>query len=145
MVIAVDFDGTCVTSDFPNVGKEIGAAHVLRALDKNGHSIILNTIRSSRGDRDILKEAVDWFKSHYITLYGINEHPDQKEWTTSPKVYADLYIDDAALGIPLIEEIRFRPFVDWIHVLYMLQDKKLVTPGQVYRTIPLIIEDLKKL
>lgn len=25
MIIAVDFDGTCVTHEFPRVGKEIGA------------------------------------------------------------------------------------------------------------------------
>lgn len=30
MIIAVDFDGTCVTHEFPYVGKEIGAAEVLK-------------------------------------------------------------------------------------------------------------------
>lgn len=29
MIIAVDFDGTCVTHEFPKVGEEIGAAPVL--------------------------------------------------------------------------------------------------------------------
>ena len=30
MIIAVDFDGTCIMHDFPNVGKNIGAEIVLR-------------------------------------------------------------------------------------------------------------------
>jgi hypothetical protein len=32
MIIAVDFDGTCVTHDFPHVGKDIGAVPVLKEL-----------------------------------------------------------------------------------------------------------------
>lgn len=32
MVIAVDFDGTCVTHEFPKIGKDIGAIPVLRKL-----------------------------------------------------------------------------------------------------------------
>ena len=32
MDIAIDFDGTCVTHEFPLVGKDIGAAPVLKAL-----------------------------------------------------------------------------------------------------------------
>ena len=65
MVIAVDFDGTCVTHEFPEIGKEIGAVPVLRFLVNQGHQIVLNTMRSSRdGHRDVLKEAIgdDWDK-----------------------------------------------------------------------------------
>lgn len=40
MIIAVDFDGTCVTHEFPRVGKEIGAAEVLKELTDKGHKII---------------------------------------------------------------------------------------------------------
>ena len=40
MYIAVDFDGTCVTHDYPEVGKDIGAAPVLRALRERGHHIM---------------------------------------------------------------------------------------------------------
>lgn len=32
MFIAVDFDGTCVANEYPNIGREIGAAEVLRGL-----------------------------------------------------------------------------------------------------------------
>jgi hypothetical protein len=62
-----------------------------------------------------LDEAINWFKERDIPLYGINEDPGQKEWTQSPKVFANLYIDDAALGAPLMfdETISDRPFIYW--------------------------------
>lgn len=129
MVIAVDFDGTCVTHEFPEIGKNIGAAPVLRCLAENGHNIILHTMRSKRQDRDILQEAIDWFRANGIPLYGVNENPSQKNWTQSPKVYAHIYIDDAALGIPLVYGDG-RPYVDWIAVIRWLLENKLITAGQ---------------
>ena len=103
MIIAIDFDGTCVTHDFPKVGKDIGAVPVLKQLVENGHKLILWTMRSDgRNTGDVLISAVQWFADNDIPLYGINENPNQKSWTQSPKVYAELYIDDAAFGCPLI-------------------------------------------
>ena len=46
MTINIDFDGTCVTHDFPKVGKSIGAEKVLKRLTDNGHQLILFTMRS---------------------------------------------------------------------------------------------------
>ena len=111
MYIAIDFDGTCVTHDYPRVGKDIGAAYVLKKLTDSGHQLILNTMRSG----DELADAVQWFIDNDIPLYGANENPTQKSWTASPKVYAHLYIDDAALGCPLKMDnaISNRPFVNW--------------------------------
>ena len=48
MTINIDFDGTCVTHEFPNVGKSIGAEKVLKRLVDNGHQLILFTMRSDR-------------------------------------------------------------------------------------------------
>jgi hypothetical protein len=120
MIIAVDFDGTCVTHDYPNIGKDIGAVPVLKELVENGHKIILYTMR---WDKE-LKEAVQWFESNDIPLFGINENLTQRKWTKSPKIYAHLYIDDAALGVPLIldEGMSNRPFVDWKAVNVLLQN-----------------------
>ena len=111
MYIAVDFDGTCVTHDYPRIGKEIGATKVLKRLVKAGHKLILNTMRSGKE----LQDAIHWFNKNEIELYGVNENPTQKRWTTSPKVYAHMYIDDAAFGCPLLNVPDFsdRPFVDW--------------------------------
>ena len=36
-IIAVDFDGTCVTHEYPKVGRDIGAAAVLKDLVAAGH------------------------------------------------------------------------------------------------------------
>ena len=111
MYIAVDFDGTCVTHDYPRIGKEIGATKVLKHLVEAGHKLILNTMRSGKE----LQDAIHWFNKNEIELYGVNENPIQKHWTTSPKVYAHMYIDDAAFGCPLLNVPDFsdRPFVDW--------------------------------
>ena len=49
-----------------------------------------------------------------IKLFGINTNPNQLSWTESPKAYADIYVDDAAFGCPLIRPEGFkRPCVDW--------------------------------
>jgi hypothetical protein len=111
MYIAIDFDGTCVTHDYPRVGKDIGAVPVLKKLTDSGHQLILNTMRSG----DELADAIQWFIDNDIPLYGVNENPTQKSWTASPKVYAHLYIDDAALGCPLMFDhtVSNRPFVNW--------------------------------
>jgi hydroxymethylpyrimidine pyrophosphatase-like HAD family hydrolase len=109
MIIAVDFDGTCVTHEYPNVGKDVGAAPVLRALVENGHKLILWTMRSGR----FLMDAKDWFDQNKIELWGINCNPEQKSWTESPKAYAQLYLDDAAYGAPLIQDAHPRAYFDW--------------------------------
>ncbi len=139
MEIAIDFDGTCVKHEFPNVGEDIGAAPVLKRLVNEGHNLILYTMRSNCTDNNgaskefpevtngnFLDDAIDWFKRNDIPLYAIQTNPQQKEWTTSPKCYAQLYIDDAALGAPLrldkdpdIEESR--PYIDWQSVEMILE------------------------
>lgn len=135
MIIAVDFDGTCVTHEFPNVGKDIGAVPVLKRLVEKGHHIILHTMRShSNGkvgnfdkngnpiERDTLQDAIDWFEKNGIPLLGVNENPTQKRWTSSPKIFAHIYIDDAALGVPLKSDPQLsdRPYVNWKEIMNWL-------------------------
>lgn len=138
MDICVDFDGTCVTHDFPNVGKDIGAVPVLKALVEKGHRLILFTMRSdienpTSDDKRIhavggqyLQDAINWFKENEIPLYGIQTNPSQKSWTTSPKAHGNVYIDDCALGCPLSTEGHSRPYVDWKSVEKMLISKKIL-------------------
>ena len=119
--IVLDFDGTVVKHRYPAVGEDIGAAPVLKRLVQNGHKLLLNTMRSRNSSGvDTLQPALDWFTSRGIPLYGINENPNQKKWTSSPKVYGNIYIDDAALGAPLkrdtdtlTEGIPTPPYLDW--------------------------------
>jgi hypothetical protein len=134
MDICVDFDGTCVTHDFPIIGKDIGSVSVLKSLVENGHKIILFTMRSDNPDHEkpeyryTLTEAVNWFKEKDIPLHGINTNPEQHIWTSSPKAYGQLYIDDAALGIPLLQDEDYgkRPFVNWVMVHAMLKIKGII-------------------
>ena len=113
LVIAVDFDGTCVTHEYPYIGQDVGAVPVLRELVEQGHRLILYTMRSGK----LEKEALAWFQQHDIPLYAVNKNPTQKQWTKSPKVHADVYIDDGALGCPLIRSANTsRPYVDWVKV-----------------------------
>ena len=123
-VIAVDFDGTCVEHNYPAIGMDVeGAVDVLRTLNKHGHRIILNTMRS--GQR--LEAAVRWFRDRKIELWAVNRNPEQEQWTSSPKVYADIYIDDSALGCPLIflEGVR-RPVVNWSKVRQLLESDGII-------------------
>jgi len=122
MKIAVDFDGTCVDHKFPEVGEDAPfVVDVLQELVDAGHKLILNTMRSGQ----YLEEAVQWFVEREIPLSGINADPAQSSWTQSPKVFADLYIDDAALGSPCKMFPGFsRKCVSWTAVREELLDLK---------------------
>lgn len=92
--MAVDFDGTCVKHRYPMVGEDVdGAVSVLKELVRKGHKIILYTMRGG----DTLDDAISWFIDNDIELWGINRNPEQYRWSSSPKVFANLYIDDAPL------------------------------------------------
>lgn len=105
MIIAIDFDGTCVTNNFPNMGEDIGAAPVLRELVEAGHKLLLWTVR----DRGPLMDARQWFQDNEIQLWAVNHNPDNP--TSSPKVHAKIFIDDRALGAPLTGVGK--PHLDW--------------------------------
>lgn len=138
MIIAIDFDGTCVTHEYPNVGQDVdGAVSTLNSLVESGHQLILFTMRSDQTDpvsgevlagKGYLSDAVDWFNRHGIPLYGVQTNPTQSSWTSSPKAHAELYIDDAALGCPVLtnKSISSRPFVDWRLVRNILMDDGII-------------------
>ena len=115
MIIAVDFDGTCVEHKYPDIGLNVpGAVTALKELATSGHKLILYTMRSG----EELDAACKWFFENEIPLWCANANPMQSEWTLSPKVYAHKYIDDAAIGCPLRPGIQgTRPMVDWTLVM----------------------------
>lgn len=116
LTFAIDFDGTCVKHSYPEIGEDIGAVPVLKELVANGHRLVLFTMRSG----ETLDVAVKWFSDNDIPLFGINTNPTQGTWTKSPKAYANMYIDDAALGAPLVHTEGSRPWIDWDKVLDVL-------------------------
>jgi len=124
LVIGIDFDGTMVTQKYPEIGEELELAiEVLEQLQDAGHKLILYTMRS--GER--LVQAVEYMEENGIELYGVNENPAQHHWTKSPKIFCNIYIDDAALGCPLDEDHDdTRPVVDWYEVEKMLKEKGIL-------------------
>ena len=116
-VVAVDFDGTVVKHAYPEIGEIVPfAIEGLHAFQERDWQIILNTMRSG----EYLDAAVDFLAGEGIELYGVNVNPTQCHWTNSTKCYAPLYIDDAALGCPLIYPAGERPFVDWQAIFYLM-------------------------
>ena len=132
MILGIDFDGTCVTHAYPDVGQDIGAVPVLQALVAAGHQLILWTMRSDGRDdptENSLQPAVDWFARHGIPLHGINQNPDQAVWTKSPKAYCHYYVDDAAVGVPLVRSETARPYIDWVLLRLLLVELLLLPDG----------------
>ncbi len=97
MIIAVDFDGTIVEHKFPDIGKErLFAFETLKALQRNGHILILWTYRSGR----LLDEAVEYCRKNGIEFYAVNRSYPEEEYSDdiSRKVNAELFIDDRNFG-----------------------------------------------
>lgn len=138
MDICIDFDGTCVTHEFPRIGEDIGAVPVLKELVAAGHKLILFTMRSDRKtkkkigsetvvvEENFLTDAINWFVENGIELYGVQKNPKQRFWTSSPKAYGHLYIDDANLGCPLIVPEEGRPYADWIGIRNFLVERAIL-------------------
>lgn len=118
LCFGIDFDGTCVLHKYPLVGTPVPhCINVLKRIQKEGGLLILWTMRSD----GYLQDAVKYLTDNGITLYGINTNPRQHTWTNSPKAEAQIYIDDAALGCPLIYPGEGqRPYVDWKKVEELL-------------------------
>ncbi|MEL6810909.1 MAG: hydrolase [Bacteroidota bacterium] len=95
--IAVDFDGTIVEDNYPNIGKpQLFAFETMKQLQEQGHRLILWTYRHGRA----LDEAVAFCEENGITFYAINKSfPEEKfDEKYSRKVNADLFIDDRNFG-----------------------------------------------
>lgn len=110
-IVAVDFDGTIVDHRFPEIGAPVPEAlRVLRRLVDLKFRIIVWTMRSE----EFLKAAQDFMAKHLIDVWSFNANPTQHTWSSSPKAYAHYYIDDSAIGCPLLTVPGFaRPCVDW--------------------------------
>lgn len=97
MIIAVDFDGTIVRSNYPVIlGEQPYAGEALRKLHAQGHYIIIWTCRCG----DQLLKAINWLLEHQIPFDRINDHNPEnvaKYGEGGNKVYAHCYIDDKNL------------------------------------------------
>jgi hypothetical protein len=95
MRIAVDFDGTLCEFAFPKIGKQT-----------QDQKELMETLiqKQKEGDNEqypVLTEAIEWCRERGLEFDAVNENlPGQKKLSgPSPKVMADVYIDDLALNI----------------------------------------------
>jgi len=134
MYIAVDFDGTIVDHAYPDIGKPVPhALDWLTIWQAYGAKIILFTMRDNRLIAgNTLGQAMDYLRKAGIEPHGANWNPEQDSWTSSNKVYANIYVDDAAFGCPLIKIDGFnRKCVDWSIVGPQIEDKLLANLGDL--------------
>ena len=106
MIIAVDFDKTIHTGEWPDIGSPLPyVIEMMQRLRKDKHFLILWTCREGKTQT----EAVNWMSLHSIPFDLVNEnHPDiiAKYGGNSRKIYADFYIEDKQVGgLPRWDEI----------------------------------------
>lgn len=141
MIIAIDFDGTIVEDRYPDIGVPVvGAFEWMKKFQAAGAKLILYTMRSDDDievygyERRELLVALNFCREHGIEFWAANENPEQKEWTSSPKVHAHRYIDDRAAGVPLKPAAVGGPLVvDWDAIGPGLLKEILVRCGHVWR------------
>ncbi|MBO4621708.1 MAG: hypothetical protein J5635_03445 [Paludibacteraceae bacterium] len=99
MTIAVDFDGTIVTHEYPKIGKPIPfAIDTLLKLQEERHRIILWTAREGQ----LLQDAIDYCQKKGLEFYAVNSNYPEESMLTDVlkprKLTVDLFIDDRNLG-----------------------------------------------
>lgn len=135
MTIAVDFDGTIVTHEYPRIGKEIPfAIQTLKMLASEGHRLILWSVREG----SLLEEAVNWCRERGLEFYAVNkDFPEEdvdKNMRYSRKLKADVWIDDRNVGgLP-----------DWGTIYRIISEKKTYEEVMHECGIPMHEEPKKK-
>ena len=118
--IAIDFDGTIVTHEYPKIGTELPfATETLKMLIKDHHRLILWTVREGQ----LLQDAIDWCRERGVEFWAINkDYPEESEANNnhfSRKIKADYFIDDRNIGgLP-----------DWGQIYHIIKE------GKSYRSL----------
>lgn len=137
MIIAIDFDGTIAKwAKFPNIGTLVpNSREVINRLYDSGHKIIIWTCRGKGGEESVVK----WLQDNDVRYHSINMNTHSVTFDPSPKVIADLYIDDKSAMCPLtFDSIPYdlsfqwaeKPnnvYVDWDVLEYWLKEKGYYT------------------
>ena len=102
MIFAIDFDGTIVEHKFPEIGALLpGAKETINALVDAGHRVIIWTCRTSQdhaGPNSSIWAVHKFLTENGIKFTTINNNVPDLSFQPSPKVYADVYIDDRNFG-----------------------------------------------
>ena len=115
MIIAIDFDDTIATYGYPDIiGARLikDAKKVINKLYSQGHTILIWSCRSSYKKANV--DAMKWLDQQGVLYHQFNREAPQTifnwrfvpDYMWSPKIYADIYIDDKQVGgLPSWEEI----------------------------------------
>ena len=100
MIIAVDFDGTIVEHDYPEIGApKKNAIKTLKDLQKAGHLIIIWTCRCE----PYLSPMTKYLNDNGFYPDAVNANLGSVRGMAMPKIFANMYIDDK----------NFPPFPGW--------------------------------
>jgi hydroxymethylpyrimidine pyrophosphatase-like HAD family hydrolase len=120
-IIAIDFDGTLV--------KECDKAYLVTEFELMPNAkevinwmydkfyIILWTCRNEK----FLQNAMDFLNKNGIVFHTVNKNADFLDFETSPKIYADVYIDNRAMC-----EINWLKIKDYLNTLLLNDDDKII-------------------
>ena len=104
-IIAVDFDGTLCTNNWPDIGEPNKNLidYLIKAREK-GHKLILWTCRVDAK----LDEAILWCNDHGLYFDFVNRNADDlivAFGEDTRKIFADVYIDDRAYN-PYVKSLK---------------------------------------
>ena len=105
-VIAVDFDGTLCTRNWPNIG-EPNTELITQLIEEQeaGAAVILFTCR----DKQLLKDAVKWCKQQGLVFDEVNRNLKERvrAYKSDPrKISADVYVDDRAAAFSFGQKLN---------------------------------------
>jgi hypothetical protein len=103
MVFCIDFDGTVVSSAWPDIGDPLPyAIECINAIQDAGGLVVISSCRCGQQEKDM----IDWLHNHNVYPNAINDNlPSMIDmYDSNPKkISADVYIDDKS----------YPPFPGW--------------------------------
>lgn len=110
LILAIDFDGTIVEHQYPNIGKEIpNAIYFLKKIQEMGHTLILWTCREGLE----LALALDYCRKKGLHFDAVNKNAvDMGDNLAKSKIYYDCCIDDK----------NFDAKIDWKDIYNKIKD-----------------------
>lgn len=114
MIIAIDFDGTIVENNYPDIGApRLPVINAIKTLQSQGHEFILWTCRAG----EQLDQAIQFLEQQGLHFTKVNQDSDYhlNMFEGRPrKIGADFYVDDKSLSPDSFVELS-RVVEKWKH------------------------------
>ena len=105
--IVLDIDGTVFYHRYPKLGDPLPGWEYIKGWVDDGAILNISTMRSNVA----LTQALDGLDKLGIPYAGVSKDTGQEKWTSSPKCYGHIIVDDTCCGIPLGIDSHGRDFV----------------------------------